>query len=89
MMWSYPAMNKPFNPPFQPNTTHVMVRWSDLETAWRMLAAPDKESRITETVDAVRALSLSATSEKAVFTMIAATAWLTDDGPASKEDWQP
>lgn len=82
-------MNKPLIPPRLPDDPHVMVRWRDLEMAWRMLATPDKQARVTETVDAVRALSLSATSERAVFTMIAATAWLTDDGPASKEDWQP
>ncbi len=82
-------MNKPFNPPMIPDEAHLLVRWSDLETAWRMLAAPSKQARIIDTVDAMRAFSQEAPPEKAVFTMIAATAWLTDDGPASKDDWQP
>ena len=56
-----------------------MVHWSDLETAWRMLASPEKQTQITETLNAVQTLNKSVGPEKAVFTMIAATAWLTDD----------
>jgi hypothetical protein len=68
----------------QPTDAHIMVRWTDLETAWHMLAAPDKQARVSETLAALRAVGDSAGPEKAVFTMIAATAWLTDDGPALK-----
>ena len=75
------------NKPFFPNDPYLMMRWSDLETAWRMLASPDKQSQIEETLEAVHALSQSVGPEKAVFSMIAATAWLTDDGPASNKDW--
>lgn len=64
------------------------MQWSDLETAWRMLATPSKQVHIKDTLKAVQALSLTTGPDRAVFTMIAATAWLTDDGPDSKEDWQ-
>jgi len=81
------------NKPFTPNTPYLMVHWSDLETAWRMLASPDKQDHIEQTLNAVRTITTSAGPEKAVFTMIAATAWLTDDtsqpeAPGSGESWQ-
>jgi hypothetical protein len=68
----------------QPTDAHILVRWSDLETAWHMLAAPGKLGQVSETVAALKAVGDSAGPEKAVFTMIAATAWLTDDGPDLK-----
>ncbi len=81
------------NKPFTPNTPYLLVHWSDLETAWRMLASPEKQAQITETLNAVQTLNKSVGPEKAVFTMIAATAWLTDDtppdGPDSNVVWQP
>ncbi len=67
------------NKPFTPKSPYLMVHWSDLETAWRMLASPDKQDHIEHTLNAVRTITTSAGPEKAVFTMIAATAWLTDD----------
>ena len=67
------------NKPFTPNTPYLMVHWSDLEAAWRMLASPDKQAHIEQTLNAVRTLNTSVGPEKAVYTMIAATAWLTDD----------
>lgn len=73
----------------QPADAHLLVRWSDLETAWHMLAAPDKQGQVSEALAALKAVGSSAGPEKAVFTMIAATAWLTDDGPAFPKDWQP
>ncbi len=74
------------NKPFFPNDPYLMMRWSDLEVAWRMLATPDKLSQVEETLEAVYALSQSVGPEKVVFSMIAATAWLTDDGTALKKD---
>jgi hypothetical protein len=84
------------NKPFIPNEPYMLMRWSDLENAWRMLASPDKQLHVEETLLAIRALSQNARADKAVFTMIAATAWLTDDsqspmddwGQASQDDWQ-
>ena len=65
----------------QPTDAHILVRWSDLEAAWHMLAAPEKQGQVSEVLAALKAVGDSAGPEKAVFTMIAATAWLTDDGP--------
>ncbi len=67
------------NKPFTPNNPYLLVHWTDLEAAWRMLASPEKQAQITETLNAVQTLNQSVGPEKAVFTMIAATAWLTDD----------
>ena len=67
------------NKPFTPNNPYLLVHWSDLETAWRMLASPEKQAQITQTLKAVQTLNTNVGPEKAVFTMIAATAWLTDD----------
>ncbi len=58
-----------------------------------MLASPEKQDQITQTLNAVRTLNTNVGPEKAVFTMIAATAWLTDDqspagAPASNGAWQ-
>ena len=68
---------------FLPNDQYMLIHWSELETAWRMLAAPEKQSQIEATLTAVQALNSGAGPEKAVYTMIAATAWLTDDGYGS------
>ena len=67
------------NKPFTPKSPFLMVHWDDLEMAWRMLASPDKQDHIEQTLEALRTITTSAGPEKAVFTMIAATAWLTDD----------
>jgi len=73
------------NTPYLPNEQYFLVRWSDLETAWRMLAAPGKQSQIDDTLHTLQTLDKSAGSEKAIFTMVAATAWLTDDGVDSSD----
>ena len=80
------------NKPFTPNSPYLLVHWDDLETAWRMLASPEKQDQITTILDAVRTLDDKVGQQKAIFTMIAATAWLTDertppDGPASDSGW--
>ncbi len=57
----------------------MVVRWQDLESVWHMLATPEKQSHIADTLTAVKLLSQEGPA-KAVFTMVAATAWLTDAG---------
>ncbi|MBW8733367.1 MAG: hypothetical protein JF571_03480 [Asticcacaulis sp.] len=73
------------NTPYLPNEQYFLVRWSDLETAWRMLAAPDKQAQIEDTLQTLQTLDKNAGSEKAIFTMVAATAWLTDVGVDSSD----
>ncbi len=68
--------------PYLPNEQYFLVRWTDLETSWRMLAAPEKQRQIDEILHTLQTLDKSG-QEKAVFTMVAATAWLTDDGTNS------
>ncbi len=70
---------------YLPDENYLLMSWSDLEIAWRMLAAPEKHSQIEDTLQTLRSLNAKVGPEKAVFTMVAATAWLTDDG--QKEDW--
>ena len=67
--------------PFTPNSPYLLVHWHDLETAWRMLASPEKQAQIMDTLMAVQTLNKNVGPEKAVFTMVAATAWLTNDTP--------
>jgi len=64
---------------FVPDETYFLVRWSDLEAAWRMLASPGRQADIDEVMHSLQTLDRSPDSGKAVFTMVAATAWLTDD----------
>ncbi len=73
-------MNKPLH---HPNEQHFLVRWSDLEIAWRMLAAPEKTMHIRDALSASKTLHQSGEAERVIFTIIAATAFLTDDRPAS------
>ena len=64
---------------FVPDETYFLVRWSDLEAAWRMLASPSRHADIREVLQTLQTLDRGPEAEKAVFTMVAATAWLTDD----------
>ncbi|BEV13154.1 hypothetical protein ATDW_36500 (plasmid) [Asticcacaulis sp. DW145] len=77
------------NKPFEPNHQYFMIRWDELEMAWRMLATPDKLHRVEDTLETVMTLERMYGPEKAVFNMVAATAWLTDDGPCSRDGWKP
>ena len=73
------------NKSYLPNEQFLLMRWSDLETAWRMLALPSKHAKIEETLQTIQTLEKTMGPEKAVFTMVAATAWLTDDGAGSRD----
>lgn len=64
---------------FVPDETYFLVRWSDLEAAWRMLASPSRHADIDEVLQTLQTLDRGPEGDKAVFTMVAATAWLTDD----------
>ncbi len=72
------------NKPFVPTPPHLLVKYSELELALQMLATPDKQAYIKETIDTIRALSAEG-SMKAVFTMVSAAAWLTDDSAGSDD----
>ncbi len=61
-------------------TPFLMIDWEDLETALNLLAAPEKVERVPETLATVRTLSLT-NPKRAVYTLVGALAWLTDDRP--------
>lgn len=71
--------------PFMPNNQYMVVSWSELETAWRMLSAPEKHPYIEDCLQTVRDLYRTAGSERAILTFVATTAWLTADGRSSDD----
>lgn len=74
-------MNKPLNP----NDYYFQLSWNDLENAWRMLASPEKFMEIDPLIQSLKTLNRECGPEKAAFHMVAATAWLTDDGAGSQD----
>lgn len=66
-------------------TPFLLIEWQDLETALNLLAAPEKVERVAETLSAVRTLSLT-NPQRAVYTLVGALAWLTDDRACSHPD---
>ena len=73
---------KPFIDLISHPTPFLMIDWEDLETALNLLAAPEKVDRVPETLATVRTLSLT-NPKRAVYTLVGAIAWLTDDRPCS------
>ena len=59
-------------------TPFLVIDWEDLQTALTLLAAPEKVDRVPETLSAIRTLSL-VNPKRAVYTLVGALAWLTDD----------
>ena len=67
------------NRTFLPDDDHLIISFQELETAWRMMAVPDKLKHIDDTIAAVRRINQAHGPQKAVFNMVSATAWLTAD----------
>ena len=65
-----------------PPAPFLLIEWEDLETALNLLAAPEKVHLVTETIGAVRTLSLT-NPKRGIYTLVGAVAWLTDDQPLS------
>jgi hypothetical protein len=72
-----PTMDKTY----LPNDQYLTVSLRELELAWRMMASPDKFNQIQDALQTVQAIHRNEGPEKAIFTIVAATAWLTDDKP--------
>lgn len=64
----------------------ILVSFEDLRTAWMMLASPDKTEFVEETLETLLTTLHTQSSVKTVYTMVAATAWLTDRGEGSGND---
>lgn len=74
------------NKPYLPRNQFLTISFQELETVWEMLAAHNKFGDIKDSVEAVRALSMTCSPMKALHTMLVATAWLADDGTSSGGD---
>lgn len=72
--------------PFLPHNEHMMINFTHLEMVWQMLAAPGKHQHIQDAIDTLKKLNRDQGPEKAIFNMIAVSAWLTDDGASSGGD---
>ena len=64
---------------FTPNDTYMIINFNELETAWRMMAMPDKLTHLDDTLSTVRRLNQLHGPQKALFHMVSATAWLMAD----------
>lgn len=80
----YGSMNKPYIPR-PPHNETMTISFRDLETAWRMLASPDKHQHIEDAIETLKTLNRTHGPEKAIFNMVAIGAYLTDDGTSSEE----
>lgn len=75
------------NKPLSPNPSHMAIRWDQLELAWREMAVPQKQSSIRSILEDLQILHQTSGAEAALFDLIAATAWLTDEGTVSNRGW--
>ena len=74
-------MNKPNSPP----PSYLTIQWNDLETVLRELSITAKHDSVPEILEDIQNLYRTQGSTAALFELIAATAWLTDDGRALKK----
>lgn len=75
------------NKPLSPNPSHMAIRWDQLELAWREMATPQKQSSIRSILEDIQTLHQTSGAEAALFDLIAATAWLTDEGTVLNRGW--
>ncbi len=63
---------------FFPNDHYMIIHYRELEAVWRMFADPGKIHQVTEAVEGVRKLNGTAGPDKALMTLVAASAWLAE-----------
>ena len=63
----------------------ITVRWEDLETAWRMVAAPERQPDILDTVHVLQTLQQTYPRE-ATLKLISATMWITGSSEKSRSE---
>ena len=66
---------------FLPNAPYMIIHYRELEAVWRMFADPSKLPQVLEAVQAVRTLNNTVGPDKALMTLVAASAWLTEGEP--------
>ena len=64
----------------------MIIHYRELEAVWRMFADPSKIHQVAEAVEGVRKLNATAGPDKAVMTLVAASAWLTESHEAEGPD---
>lgn len=72
--------------PVDPNDNYLIVTWAELEQSWLLLASPERTAYIKPTLTALQNVNRLEGSDKAIYSLVAATAWLTDDGVSSSGD---
>lgn len=63
---------------FLPNDHYMIIHYRELEAVWRMFADPGKIHQVAEAVEGVRKLNQTAGPDKALMTLVAASAWLVE-----------
>ncbi len=66
---------------FFPSEHYMIIHYRELEAVWRMFADPNKIHQVAEAVQTVRTLNNTAGPDKALMTLVAASAWLTESEP--------
>lgn len=64
----------------RPNDNYLIISFDELLLAWAALASPEKQHLIDDTISTLKALNATTVPARTVFSMVAATAWLTADG---------
>lgn len=63
----------------------MMISWNQLETVLKMMSASVKQPHVTDTVAGIQHHYRTDGPEKALFNLVTAIAWLTDDGIGSAD----
>ena len=63
---------------FFPNNDYMIIHYRELEAVWRMFADPNKAHQVAEAIQTVKQLNNSIGPDKALMTLVAASAWLTE-----------
>ena len=64
---------------FTPDKEYLTFHWKDLEVALWTIANPSKQSLVTEIIQSILLIQQANGPEKAAYTLVMATAWLTSD----------
>ena len=63
----------------------MMISWNQLETVLKMMTASQKQPHVTDTVAGIQHHYRVDGPEKALFSLVTAIAWLTEDGTGSAD----
>ncbi|ESQ84935.1 hypothetical protein AEAC466_07715 [Asticcacaulis sp. AC466] len=69
-------MSKLYHPDQQ---NYLSISYDELDMVLKMLADPQKSHHVSETINTVRTINMQVGTEKAIYTLVSAIAWLTDE----------